>query len=132
MSTGDKSPLDPTELDLPDTVFARDIDDRVFQKIVAECLSHIDGVTLPLDEPEGNIFSRFLGKGSQGGYPGIVTEQDEKSHSVKIQIDVAISYGESIPEKAEEVQSKVSQEVTSITGLHVSCVHVIFKNVAMG
>jgi uncharacterized alkaline shock family protein YloU len=39
-----------------------------------------------------------------------------------------VAYGVCIPEKAEEVQMKISEKVSRFTGLHVACVHVIFKN----
>jgi uncharacterized alkaline shock family protein YloU len=38
------------------------------------------------------------------------------------------AYGICIPEKADEIQLKVTQELSRLTGLHVSLVHVIFKN----
>lgn len=38
-------------------------------------------------------------------------------------------YGTSIPGKAEEIQTKIAEEITKLTGLHVASVHVVFKNV---
>ena len=38
--------IDPKELELPDTVFIRDIESRVFQAIVIKCLADIEGVAL--------------------------------------------------------------------------------------
>ena len=46
---------------------------------------------------------------------------------MKIQLEINIKYGTSIPEKSEEIQNKVAQEVTKMTGVHVSEVHVIFR-----
>ena len=40
-----------------------------------------------------------------------------------------IRYGIPIPDKAEEIQSKVAEEITRLSGLHVAAVHVIFRNV---
>jgi len=103
-------------------VFIRDIENRVFQGIVLNSLARIDGITLV----EGNFIDNIFGR---GGVEGIYTEQDDKSHSVSIKVEVNICYGNSIPEKAEEIQAKIANEVTTITGLHVSSVHVVFVDI---
>jgi len=122
----DSTKLDTKEFELPETVFVRDIENRVFQGIVLQCLSLIDGISLV----EGNFIDNILGRGSlETGVKGITTDQDNKSHSISIKIEINICYGFSIPEKAEEIQTKVTEEITKLTGLHVSCVHVIFKNI---
>ncbi|NGX48340.1 MAG: hypothetical protein K1000chlam3_01731, partial [Chlamydiae bacterium] len=56
---------------------------------------------------------------------------DQKNHSVKLKLEVNIAYGISLPEKAEEIQSKIAQEVSRLTGLHVSCVHIVFRNLVL-
>lgn len=114
--------LDRKELNLPDTVFIRDIESRVFQGIVLQCLAKIQGVGLL----EGNIFDSLLGREVEH-VKGIYVEQDQKQHSVVIRVEINIAYGVSIPEKAEEVQSKIVEEISRWSGLHVSSVHVIFK-----
>jgi uncharacterized alkaline shock family protein YloU len=50
---------------------------------------------------------------------------------VSVKIEVNIKYGISIPEKAEEIQSKIIESISKYTGLHVNCVHVIFKNLVV-
>jgi uncharacterized alkaline shock family protein YloU len=117
--------VDTKEFDLPETIFIRDIENRVFQGIVLECLSHVEGISLV----EGNFIDSILGRGVAEGTKGIVAEQDNKNHSVSIKVEVNICYGISIPEKAEEIQSTIAEEVTKLTGLHVSFVHVVFKNI---
>ncbi|MBI3211133.1 MAG: hypothetical protein HYZ47_00380 [Simkania negevensis] len=62
------------------------------------CLSEIENIA-PL---EGNLLNYLLGR--EGNAHGI-----------------------SIPAKAEEIQTKIVAQVSQITGLHVSCVHVVFK-----
>lgn len=118
--------LDCKELDLPDTVFIRDIESRVFQAIVLQCLSKIEGIALQ----EGNLFDSLLGREVER-VKGIYVEQDQKQHSVLVRVEVSIAYGLSIPEKAEEIQSKIVEEVTRWSGLHVSTVHVIFKDLVL-
>jgi uncharacterized alkaline shock family protein YloU len=116
--------MDTKELDLPDTVYIRDIDNRVFQQIALECLSKIEGVSLL----EGNLIDSFLGREGAERLKGISIEQDEKNHSVKIKVEINVLYGTSLPEKAEEIQTKIAFEVSKLTALHVAAVHVVFKN----
>ena len=116
--------MDTKELDLPDTVFSRDIDNSVFQAISAKVVSTVEGVAFV----EGNLLDSLLGREGTDHVKGISVDQDQKNHSVNIKVELNIAYGVSIPEKAEEIQEKVTAEITKLTGLHVGCVHVIFKN----
>jgi uncharacterized alkaline shock family protein YloU len=115
--------LDTKELKFADTVFIRDIETRVFQAIVIKCLAEIEGVALL----EGTLLDNLLGREGNERIKGIHVEQDQKNHSVSIKVEVNIAHGISIPEKAEEIQTKIAAEVTHLTGLHVACVHVVFK-----
>lgn len=121
----DTKKVDTKEFDFPETLYVRDIENRVFQGIVLQCLSDIDGISLV----EGNFIDKLLDRPSTENVKGITAEQDNKNQSVNIKIEINIGYGISIPEKAEEIQSKVSEEITRLTGLHVSSVHVVFKNI---
>ncbi|CAF24332.1 MULTISPECIES: Asp23/Gls24 family envelope stress response protein [Candidatus Protochlamydia] len=120
----DKKKVDTKEFELPETVFIRDIEDKVFQSIALQCLAQIDGISLV----EGNYIDHLLGRIAEG-VKGIYAEQDDKNQSVNIKVEVNILFGTSIPEKAEEIQTKIAEEITKLTGLHVSSVHVVFKNV---
>lgn len=115
--------LDTKELKFADTVFVRDIETRVFQSIVIKCLAEIEGVALL----EGNLLDNLLGREGNERIKGIHVEQDSKNHSVSIKVEVNIAHGISIPEKAEEIQTKIAAEVCKLTGLHVAVVHVVFK-----
>lgn len=121
----DVKKVDTKEFELPETLYVRDIENRVFQGIVLQCLSDIDGISLV----EGNFIDNIFGRGAVEGVKGIYCEQDSKNQSISIKIEVNIGYGHSIPEKAEEIQSLVAQEITKLTGLHVSGVHVVFKSI---
>ena len=123
-TTVDIKKVDTNEFDIPETYFIRDVENRVFQGIVLQCLSEIEGIGLV----EGNFIDSIFSRG-QEGIAGIHVDQDSKNHSVTVKIEINIQYGFSIPEKAEEIQTRVANEITKITGLHVSCVHVVFKNV---
>lgn len=119
--------VDTKEFQLPETLFVRDIENRVFQGIVFQCLSKMEGIRPTQGSFIDNIFSR----GSEDNLKGITIEQDNKNHSIGIKIEVNILYGYSIPEKAEEIQTACAEEITKLTGLHVSFVHVVFKNMLL-
>jgi uncharacterized alkaline shock family protein YloU len=116
--------VDTQEFELPETVFIRDIENKVFQSIVLQCLSQIEGISLV----EGNFIDHLLGRSAEG-VKGIYAEQDDKHQSVRIKVEVNILFGLNIPQMAEEIQTKISEDITNLTGLHVSSVHVVFKNV---
>ena len=116
--------MDTKEFELPETLFVRDIENRVFQSIVLQCLARIEGVSLI----GGNLFDLLLGRDSTEGLKGIHVTQDQKSHSVNVKVEVNVSYDINIPEKAEEIQGKIAQDISRLTGLHVGSVHVVFKN----
>jgi len=115
--------IDTKELELPETVFIRDIESKVFQSIVLQTLSQVEGV----ETLEGNLFDSLLGDGLDG-VKGIHVDQDQKNHSVNVRIEINVAYGISIPEKAEEIQNKILLDISGLTSLHVGSVHVIFKN----
>jgi uncharacterized alkaline shock family protein YloU len=121
----DSKKVDTKEFEFPETVYARDIDNRVFQGIVLQILSQIEGITLI----EGNLFDSIMGLSGSEGAKGIQADQDMRSHTISIKVEVNVCYGVSIPEKAEEIQTKIAEEITKLTGLHVASVHVVFKNV---
>ena len=115
--------IDVKELELPETLFIRDIETKVFQSIVIQTLRTIDGI----ETLEGSLFDDWLGDGVDG-IKGIHIEQQERTHSVTVRIEINIAYGLSIPLKAEEIQLRVVQEISRLTSLHVESVHVVFKN----
>ena len=119
------TPLTPKELEVPETIFERDIENRVIQGIVVQCLAKIEGISLE----EGNFIDNILGRDTLEGISGVHAEQDNKHQCVNIRVEVNIAYGIPIPEKAEEIQSKIAHEVAALTGLHISTVHVIFQNI---
>jgi uncharacterized alkaline shock family protein YloU len=119
--------IDTKEFELPETLYIRDIENKVFQGIVLQCLCKIPGIELM----EGGFIDNILGRTSLEAVKGITVEQDSRNHSVGIKIEVNVCYGCSIPELAEQLQAEISDEITKLTGLHVSYVHVVFKNVVL-
>lgn len=120
-------PQAKTEYEYPETLFVRDIDNKVFQHLVVGVLSAIGGVSLS----EGNLIDNILHIANPDGISGVLVTQDSKNHSVAVRVDVNVAYGISIPEKAEEIQARVSEEITRYTGLHVSQVHVVVKDIIL-
>lgn len=120
----DKIKVDTAEFKLAETVFIHDIENKVFQSIVLQCLAQIDGISLV----EGNFIDHLLGRNSEG-LKGIHAEQNEKHQTIDIRVEVNIVYGIPIPEKVEEIQTKISEQITTLTGLHVGSVHIVVRNV---
>jgi uncharacterized alkaline shock family protein YloU len=116
--------IDTKEVELPDTTYVRDIETKVFQSIVVQCLLRIEGIALV----EGNLIDSLFGREPAERITGISVEQDLKTHSISVKLEINVAYGICIPEKADEIQTKVTEELSRFTGLHVSLVHVIFKN----
>lgn len=123
MSTKTESHSYTKELELPDTLFVRDIDNRVFQHLVAQALSTVSDVTLV----GGGFMHNILGRGNSESVSAIHAEQDSQARSLKIRVDLNIAYGISIPDKAEEIQNLLSRLLTQLTGLHVASIHLVFK-----
>lgn len=117
--------IDTKEFELPETAFISDIDSQIFQDIVLQCLSKIDGIVLA----QGGFLNNILGRAGPEVGCAVQSEKDHRSHSVSIKIEVNIEYGLSIPKKAEEIQTKVAEEITRLTGLHVSAIHLVFRNI---
>lgn len=116
--------IDTKEVELPETTYVRDIETKVFQSIVVQCLLRLEGIALI----EGNLIDNLFGREPAERITGISVEQDPKTHSISVKLEVNVAYGICIPDKADEIQTKVTQELSRLTGLHVSLVHVIFKN----
>ena len=116
--------MDTKEIQLPETTFSRDIETKVFQSIVFKALNKIEGIHLV----SKGLIDSLLGRDSQESFSAIHIEQDQKQHSVSVKLEVNIKFGIAIPEKSDEIQSKIIEDISKYTGLHVSSVHVIFKN----
>ncbi len=116
--------IDTQELEVPETTYVRDIENRVFQAIILQVLTKVEDINLL----EGNLIDAILHRGNVERIKGIFVEQESKNPTIKIKVEVNVHYGISIPEKAKEIQQKIAEEINSLTGLHVSCVHVIFKS----
>jgi uncharacterized alkaline shock family protein YloU len=118
--------MDRRELELPETTFIRDIETKVFQAICLQTLAKIEGIGLI----EGNLIDSLLGRDMER-IKGIHVEQDQKKSSVDVRVEINIAYGVSIPDKADEVQTRLAEEISRWTGLHVGSVHVIFKDLIL-
>jgi len=117
--------VDTKEFELPETVYSRDIETRVIQVIILHCLSEIEGVGLI----GGNIIDTLFGREAER-VKGIHVDQDSKNHMVKVKVEITIDYGLKIPDKSEEVQQRIVERITALTGLHVASVHVVVKSIS--
>ena len=86
--------LDPQEFELPETIFSRNINNKVFQGIIEKALSHISDVCLQGE----TLLDQVIGRSEK--YRGITTIQDPASKSVKVKIELSVKYGTNIPQKA--------------------------------
>lgn len=118
------SQVDFREVDFAETLCVRDIESRLFQALVLKIIDKIEGVA----PAGGNIIDNIFGRDNSERVKTVFVEQDLKKHAVSIRVEINVRYGVSIPQKAEEVQTKIAEEVSKYTGLHVSRVHVIFKD----
>lgn len=119
----DTQRFDTKELELPETLFVRDIDNRVFQHLVAQALSRVPDIGLV----EGGFMHNILSRGNTESVSAIHAEQDSQAKSLKIRVDLNIAYGVAIPDKAEEIQNLLNEELTRLTGLHVASIHLVFR-----
>ncbi len=118
--------LDTKEFEVPKTTFSHDIETRVIQFIILQCLNKIVGVSLPSSTLIDTLFGREVEK-----VKGIIVEQDSKTHSVKTKIDIHVDYGIVIPKITREVEEKVVEEITMLTGFHVAAVHIVVKGLSV-
>ncbi|MBS0623661.1 MAG: Asp23/Gls24 family envelope stress response protein [Verrucomicrobia bacterium] len=114
--------IDSRELEIPKTVFSHDIETRVIQTIILNTLNKIEGVSLI----GGTLIDTLLGREVER-VKGITVEQDNKNHALKVKVEVNMHYGVLIPDKSDEVQSRVVEEITRLTGFHVASVHLVIK-----
>lgn len=119
----DAQRFDTKELELPETLFVRDIDNRVFQHLVAQVLARVPDVALV----EGGFMHNILGRGNTESVSAIHAEQDSQAKSLKIRVELNIAYGVPIPDKAEEIHNLLNRELTRLTGLHVASIHLVFR-----
>lgn len=117
--------VDKEEMQFPDTKCITDMEPKVFQGIVIQCISKIKGVSLLGGK---NLMDNLLSRDSDK-VKGIHIDLEDKKRSLSIKVELNIEYGMSIPEKAQEVQAKIIEAIVDFTKLHVSNVHVVFKNV---
>ena len=102
------------------TVFLTDIETKVFQAIAFQTLKEIPSIELI----EGSILDSLLGGEEGERMKGIHVEP-----IVNLKIEVNVLYGVCIPEKSLEIEEKIKEKITQLTGFHVGLIHVTIKNV---
>lgn len=99
--------LDTKEFELPDTLYIRDIETGVFRSIAEQSLQNVEGIALE----------------------HLHVDVDPKGQTISLKIVLSVLFGVPIPQKAEEIQSLLAEQMTKLTGLHVASIHLVFKNI---
>lgn len=115
------------ELPLISPSFDCEIETRVFQAIALQCLAKIEGISLI----GGTLIDNLLGREGIERIKGIHIEQDSSTLSVSIKVEVNVFYDVPLFQKAEEIQKKLVEDVTRLSGFKVLGVHVVFKNLIL-
>lgn len=111
----------------PDTCYEREMGIKAFRTIVLKTLLEIEGVYF-LEE---NIVDSILGREGVEGVRGIEIEVDPKQPILSVNIRICLASGLVIPQKVEEIQTKVVEDLTADTGLHVARVLVVVEDVKL-
>lgn len=115
--------LVPTE-GLPDdsTLF---IDNTVVEKIVAITCRSIDGIL----QMKGNFISSIQeGFGGTDITKGVSVEMVDED-ACNVNVSIIMEYGKSAPKIFQELHDKISEKITTMTGLKVNAVNVRITNV---
>jgi uncharacterized alkaline shock family protein YloU len=113
------------EQNADEVVFVQDVENKVFQAIVVKTLMKIEGVRLL---EEGSLIDDLLGREGQSRIKGVYIEQDLKSHSVAIKIELELAYGLSLKRVAKSVQHAIVKDIQEFSGFNISSVHLVFKH----
>ena len=113
------------EQNTDEVVFVQDVENKVFQAIVVKTLMKIEGVRLL---EEGSLIDDLLGREGQSRIKGVYIEQDLKSHSVAIKIEIELAYGLSLKRVAKNVQHAIVKDIKEFSGFNISSVHLVFKH----
>lgn len=102
------------------------ISDEVVATIAAIAAGEIEGVGGMCGSRAGDIIEKL---GKKNSAKGVKVEVEDGS--VKINMNVLVSYGYKIREVCTEIQSAVKASVEGMTGLHVSEVSIVVQGIAM-
>ena len=98
---------------------------EVITAIAGISASEVEGIESMVGSGVGDIVGKLGGKSNSKGVKVNITDD-------KAELDVAVNvrFGYSIPKVSAKVQEKVSQAVSSMTGLEVTRVHVRVAGIA--
>lgn len=102
------------------------ITEQVISSIAGVAASDVDGVS----GLRGNVADNLKAiLGDEGRRRGVIAKEEEGS--VRITLHVAVEYGFPIHEVAATLQEKVTNEVQTMTGLHVTSVDVYVSDLTI-
>jgi uncharacterized alkaline shock family protein YloU len=99
------------------------IDNEVLASIAGVAATSVPGVNRVIRGLVSGI-KRVIGKGKETGIKVVLGEGE-----VSFELSIAVEYGTNIPEITYQVQKKIKEEVEKMSGLKVSNVDVIVKEV---
>ncbi|MBR1741959.1 MAG: Asp23/Gls24 family envelope stress response protein [Lachnospiraceae bacterium] len=98
----------------------------VVATIAGLAANEVDGV----DSMSGNITNEIIGKfGVKNRSKGVRVTME--ADCVRVDMHLNMKYGYSIPEVVEQVQERVSQQIETMTGLHVPEVNIRIAGVRL-
>lgn len=101
------------------------INENVFLTLVRKAALSVNGVTRLAGSTLVDSIAEIIGNRRMHDRAiTVVTEND----TVKIDVRVNLAYGARVPDVASEIQSKVIQEIKTLTGAEVSEVNVIIED----
>ena len=106
-----------------ETEDATRISDEVISKIAGIELSKIDGVN-----PVGGGIGDFLGRSNPSRGVRIEGAGDE----IKVEVIIVVDYGVHIPQVSQEIQARLREAITNMTGKFVSAVNVNVQGIRTG
>lgn len=92
---------------------------EVIEVIIGIAASQVDGV-YSMRGSIANSFSELLGRQIRG--KGVKVNKAEEG--LKVDVDVFLNYGVSVPKVAAKIQEKIRQQVLFMTGIEISSVDV--------
>ena len=98
----------------------------VVATIAGLAANEVDGVYSMSGNITNEIIGRFGAKNMSKGVR-VIMEED----NVRVDMNLSMKYGYSIPEVVEQVQERVSQQIEMMTGLHVPEVNVRVAGVSL-
>lgn len=98
----------------------------VVAAIAGLAANEVDGVYSTWGNGKKEVIGKLVAKNASKGVR-VTMEED----NVRVDMHITMKYGHSIPEVVEQVQERVSQQIETMTGLHVPEVNIRIAGVSL-